>query len=564
MFKDASSFNKPIGKWDVSNVTYMGSMFAFATAFNKPIGKWDVSKVTNMRCMFHDAKAFNQSIKGWDVSKVTIMFSMFKGATAFNQPIGSWDVSNVSNMESMFRIAKAFNQPIGDWNVSKVENMNYMFDGARSFDQNISNWAIQYNTTFTDIFKNCTISRQNIPQIILSRNQLALIPQNTSSSSLLIKKNMLKSNNNTCYTKLYDYILTLDNNILRNKNFQFEGQKGIDVGGLSRTVFDLFYKTYIHKFFKYSDNNNKNLGMIIKDDISNNENIAKFYEATNKLIILAEKGKLQIFIPINEELLKLLKSDNPIQEINLTKKNIYDKKKLLNNRKYEELTKNEQNSIPDEKDKFMRKNIYGENSKISDVLMKKNEKNNNKIWNKNFSNITNNHEKKEVYFRRYLHSLGFRNDDYFEIMKKWIKEYWLEYPLLFSNKMPSYAKEDFMKRIILKKGGTEKNLTNNILKNNSTNSIIKNYPNVKVLLEYIINGTDENRKKFCNWATGSIFSNSVITITLNNYGHNTNIPFISHTCFNRIDVYQTNQNLLYNINQLNAQISADNKSFHIA
>ena len=149
-------------------------------------------------------------------------------------------------------------------------------------------------------------------------------------------------------------------------------------------------------------------------------------------------------------------------------------------------------------------------------------------------------------------------------MKKWIKEYWLEYPLLFSNKMPSYAKEDFMKRIILKKGRTEKNLTNNILKNNSTNSIIKNYPNVKVLLEYIINGTDENRKKFCNWATGSIFSNSVITITLNNYGLSTNIPFISHTCFNRIDVYQTNQNSLYNINQLNAQISADNKSFHIA
>ena len=195
---------------------------------------------------------------------------------------------------------------------------------------------------------------------------------------------MLSSNNNTCNTKLYNYILTLNDNILQDKRFKFKGQEGIDAGGLSRTAFDLFYKTYIHKFFKYSDENNKDLGMII-NYISNNGNIAKFYHATNKLIILAKKGNLQIFMPINEELLKLLKSDNSIQEINLTKKNIYDKNKLLNNQ--------------------IRKNGYGNNnSKISDVLMKNNEKKNEK-WNKNFSNITNNHEKKEVYFRRYLHSL---------------------------------------------------------------------------------------------------------------------------------------------------------------
>ena len=41
-----SKFNGDISKWDVSNVTNMGSMF-FDSEFNGDISKWDVSKVTN-------------------------------------------------------------------------------------------------------------------------------------------------------------------------------------------------------------------------------------------------------------------------------------------------------------------------------------------------------------------------------------------------------------------------------------------------------------------------------------------------------------------------------------
>jgi surface protein len=48
----ASSFNQPIGSWNVSNVTDMSSMFANASAFNQPIGSWNVSNVTNMASMF--------------------------------------------------------------------------------------------------------------------------------------------------------------------------------------------------------------------------------------------------------------------------------------------------------------------------------------------------------------------------------------------------------------------------------------------------------------------------------------------------------------------------------
>jgi hypothetical protein len=73
MFAD-SPFNQPIGNWDVSSVTNMGSMFegrSFATPFNQPLGEWDVSSVTNMSLMFW-LSAFNQRIKSWCVTNFPI------------------------------------------------------------------------------------------------------------------------------------------------------------------------------------------------------------------------------------------------------------------------------------------------------------------------------------------------------------------------------------------------------------------------------------------------------------------------------------------------------------
>ena len=37
MFRDATSFNQPLNKWNVSNVTSMQSMFYDATSFNQPL-----------------------------------------------------------------------------------------------------------------------------------------------------------------------------------------------------------------------------------------------------------------------------------------------------------------------------------------------------------------------------------------------------------------------------------------------------------------------------------------------------------------------------------------------
>lgn len=139
MFVNTSSFNSPIGLWDVSNVTNMRTMF-YNSSFNQPIGSWDVSNVTDMGTMFYSSDAFNQDISSWDVSSVTNMDNMF-ATSVFNQPIGSWNVSGVTNMDNMFNSA-AFNQDIGSWNVSGVTGMGSMFYNNTVFNQDLSNWCV--------------------------------------------------------------------------------------------------------------------------------------------------------------------------------------------------------------------------------------------------------------------------------------------------------------------------------------------------------------------------------------------------------------------------------------
>jgi surface protein len=54
----------------VSNVTDMSHMFQCATSFNQPIGNWNVRSVNDISSMFGGAEVFNQDIGNWDVSNV--------------------------------------------------------------------------------------------------------------------------------------------------------------------------------------------------------------------------------------------------------------------------------------------------------------------------------------------------------------------------------------------------------------------------------------------------------------------------------------------------------------
>ena len=106
--RGARSFNQPLNKWNVSNVTNMRWVFSDATSFNQPLNNWNVSKVTDMGGMFAKALSFNQPLNNWDVSKVKYMYDMFYDASSFNQPLNNWNVSNdVTDMQLMFYNAEA-------------------------------------------------------------------------------------------------------------------------------------------------------------------------------------------------------------------------------------------------------------------------------------------------------------------------------------------------------------------------------------------------------------------------------------------------------------------------
>ena len=50
--------------------------------------------------MFYRAESFNQPLNKWDVSNVTNMWSMFYGAISFNQPLHApWYVVEQSESE---------------------------------------------------------------------------------------------------------------------------------------------------------------------------------------------------------------------------------------------------------------------------------------------------------------------------------------------------------------------------------------------------------------------------------------------------------------------------------
>jgi len=140
---NTSSFNQPIGNWDVSNVTDMEGMFRYANAFNQDLSNWDVSNVIDMNGMFYEAYAFNQPIGNWNMSNVRNTYAMFGYAEQFNQDIGDWDVSSVLDMFGMFFGASSFNKDISNWNVNAVNDMEVMFKDAEVFNQDLSSWNVE-------------------------------------------------------------------------------------------------------------------------------------------------------------------------------------------------------------------------------------------------------------------------------------------------------------------------------------------------------------------------------------------------------------------------------------
>lgn len=199
MFHRCSSFNEPIGNWDVSSATTMQSMFGAATSFNQNLKDWNVSNVTNMESMFNSASVFgkddptiiqnwntenlvnmdymfawctnfngnltySESPKIWDVSKVTSLLYTFYECRSFTGTgLNTWNISNVTSLSHTFVRNYVFNTNIGSWNTSKVTNFTRTFyDTNIGTSINFSNWDVSKGTTFYGMFEYSNMNSNTI------------------------------------------------------------------------------------------------------------------------------------------------------------------------------------------------------------------------------------------------------------------------------------------------------------------------------------------------------------------------------------------------------------------
>jgi surface protein len=124
MFYAATSFNQPIGNWNIANVIDIFGMFQNATAFNQDIGSWNTGSVTGFNSMFRSATSFSQNLSSWPlrlagVSATSIFQNSGMSTANYTDTIVGW--ANYVNNNS--------NTPV---NVGMVTQTGRTFQNSRS------------------------------------------------------------------------------------------------------------------------------------------------------------------------------------------------------------------------------------------------------------------------------------------------------------------------------------------------------------------------------------------------------------------------------------------------
>ena len=315
--------------------------------------------------------------------------------------------------------------------------------------------------------------------------------------------------------------------------FIFEGQTGIDATGLSRIVFDTILKVYIELFFEKIENNNDFL--ILKEGI----NLRQLITDTKKLILLANAASAKICLKIDPELLELCKLGVTMGDL---------KEYFTNEKKqFEKFYKDISNAILN--------NTFNElnNSK---VFLKNNNKNKNNII-KQYKEAPANSDleeslKKEIRLRKFAVKCGFKSwqqlfnmcrflalfsfypDSNFNMQNSALDRELYQLYLKKKNEIfkkqeikpdipdfsfvdffdfePKFDEASILSRVKLIMSSPRKDFDIKDI----PSELFRLYPALKPFVDYIIgpNSTDENRKKFVQFITGSKYSTDKIDIFL--------------------------------------------------
>lgn len=525
------------------------AFFSYTTLQNAKLQGAQLQGAHLLYAELYGAKLQGANLQGADLRNAQLQGAQLQGANLQGAQLQSAKLQGAQLQNAILKGAILERAILEKANLTKANLENANLEGsnleeARLVDAILINANLyEANLTFIN-FSGAILSRANFTNADLTgsylrstdiSNAIGINIEQKRTKTLSIKKNVYQGNNSknkTCksYKKLFDFIN--EHGLSDIKKFNYEGQEGIDEGGLTRDVFDKYLFEFTKKFFEKIMMNEEEF--VILKDIKNN-NSDKLINSTNHLIQLSKMANTKIYLPINDKLLKIFLNDNPLNQFKTNEESINDFFKIkYGSIEYNKRNKNQLNNL-------------GLN--FQNLLLQNNNKNNkNKIteWKKSYTND----EMKQIMFRMFLKSCGFTSFTQFKKMQSWIKDVWNNE--VFTNKI-SFSLPEFQKRIKIIRVNPRKefNLNSN---NQNKRNLLDKYPNLQLLVDYI-RKDESNRKKFTKWATGSEYCNDIIRIYVQNNNSINNIPLSVHTCSRDIDVYQTETKL--NKNQLNAQINGD-------
>lgn len=433
------------------------------------------------------------------------------------------------------------------------------------------------------IIKKSYMNKKNILQSFFSNY----------NSTIKIPKNSLNSNNKTtCNHELFNLIIEKNiNNFNYRTMFKIHNdekiQTGIDLGGITRKIFDIFYKSYMNKYFEVKDKFH-----FLKSSIDEDN----FIQATNKLILIALRSKVSINIKLNNDIIELFKEIKVFKNVNY-----YIKSLDLNNQNLiNKFTKKDNFSYLN---KVKVKNIINNNATLQNFISK-NKSNKFKL---NFDSYENcpNEIKKHIIFRIYLYKLTLYDYKNFLIMYNWYKTYWVpdlynintyalriagftmtdvtntwlqKFGCKFSSHI-DYSKETFLSKVYITNNDNankysisdyaksreeylRQSRANKLKKKigwkEHTNKLIKS-KNLALIIDYI-SIDDDNRRRFNKYVTGSEYNDSSIEIKFYYNNSDENSPIRVHTCFNYLDVFIYPE--FDSINDLDRLIKSENGNTH--
>jgi len=349
------------------------------------------------------------------------------------------------------------------------------------------------------------------------------------------------SANKSCpsFKPLYDQIMLID--LDGRFRFEFQGQTGRDLTGLTRIVFDKLLPIYTNLFFEKERGSDF---ILLKEIID----MDLLFQHTMQIIKLAKAAHSQIQLRINPQLLEFLSLRNPPESI-ATRQN------------FNKLYANFKALI----------NISGNN--VSNFLMNNTLKPQIKAVQGNLGAV-NRALKAEILFRKTVNDFGFTSWKQYHNMALFIKAFWntSNENKITKNKVKldlfvtelKFDFESFIKRIKIIREHTGEILDISRI----PVALFGIYPALQSLLHYISYPNDENRKTFVKYVTGTEYSPAEILIKLTNNtmdpGLHNGLPFYGHSCSNTIDLYRAPPNFEGEITQniINTQLKAttSNKS----